>query len=161
MPGDSVGGDVGSAAPRSPATSIERSVLGDSSGGPPPRASIERPVLGAGEGGGEEEHFQGASGAARDATPVLHECSHCDFECANFSMFANVYKREGFPFARLTDPAVQRAIGQAEQHEVAVSQFDKTAVQTVCIHCCSEYHERALKKANKSYFKEESGEPSS
>ena len=57
VPGDSVGGDVGSAAPRSPpsppaATSIERSVLGDSSGGPPPRASIERPVLGAGGGGG-------------------------------------------------------------------------------------------------------------
>ena len=34
------------------AVSIERSELGDSSGGPPPLASIERPVLGAGGGGG-------------------------------------------------------------------------------------------------------------
>ena len=75
---------------------------------PPPlaaAASVERSALGGGGGseGGDEEHFKGASGAATNASAEKHECVRCLFQSANFSMFANVYREKGFPFAKHTD----------------------------------------------------------
>ena len=153
--GDGGGSDGGSATP-------------DSSPLPPsplPSTSSERSALGGGGGGGEEEgHDQGASSAATNATSILHACSQCTFKHKKFSLFACVYKKKGFPFAKTTDVTYERAKGQADitfpAQDVPVDIFDNTPVEMVCIHCCSKHHDAELKENNKTYFKKD-GSPSS
>ena len=153
--GDGVGSDGGSAASNSSSASTL----------PLYATPVKRLTLGGCGGGGEEEgHDHGASSAATKPTKVLHTCSHCDLKDSNGALFACVYTKEGFPFARTMDHTYERAKCTADQtfpaQDVAVDTFDNTPVEYMCIYCCSKYHDAELTENNRTYWKND-GRPSS